>query len=121
MHPGGRPRLFNSAEEIESKINQYKQYLKNSKKPPTMAGLAYYLGMDRISLYNYSKKDEYFNTIKKYRDWVAMNWEEYSIDKGHGGIVFMLKNYGYTDKVTNEVITNAEPDPITKSILNSVK
>jgi hypothetical protein len=27
-----------------------------------------------------------------------MNYEELAIEKGNGGIVFLLKNYGYTDK-----------------------
>ena len=27
-----------------------------------------------------------------------MNYEELAIEKGNGGIVFLLKNYGYNDK-----------------------
>ena len=94
----GRPRLFTSVEDIEKKIEIYKDYLKANEKPPTIAGLAYFLGVDRVTLFNYSKKDKYFNTIKKYRDWVMMNLEEVGIDKGNGGIIFLMKNYGYTDR-----------------------
>ena len=94
----GRPRLFESAEDIENCIDEYKTYLKENDKPPTIAGLAYYLGVDRKTLFNYSKDEEFFPTIKRYRDWVLMEIEERCIDKGNGGTVFIAKNYGYTDK-----------------------
>ena len=95
---GGRPRIFNSVEEIDSRIAEYKKYLKKEDKPPTIAGLAYYLQIDRQTLYNYEKQDEYFGTIKRYREWVMMNLEEAAIVRGNGGTVFVMKNYGYTDK-----------------------
>ena len=95
---GGRPRAFKSVEDIENKIQNYKDYLQKDNKPPTMAGLAYYLGIDRQTLYNYKKKDEYFGTIKKYRDWILLNIEENCAIRGHGGAIFLAKNYGYTDR-----------------------
>ncbi len=94
----GRPPLFKNKEELELKLDEYKQYLVESGKPPTIAGLAYYTGIDRQTIYNYSEKDEFFGTIKEFRSFVMMNYEELAIDKGNGGIVFLLKNYGYTDK-----------------------
>lgn len=97
-HAGGRPPKFKNKEELEVKLQEYKEYLLDSGKPPTIAGLAYYTGIDRQTIYNYSYKDEFFDTIKEFRDFVIMNYEELAIDKGNGGIVFLLKNYGYTDK-----------------------
>ena len=95
---GGRPKIFKSVEDIEKRLGEYKQYLKEEDKPPTIAGLAYYLRVDRQTIYNYAKDDEFFDTIKRYRDWVLMTIEETCIDKGNGGTVFIAKNYGYTDK-----------------------
>lgn len=94
----GRPPLFRTKEDLEAKLDLYKQYLQESGKPPTIAGLAYYTGIDRQTIYNYSEKDEFFDTLKGFRDFVIMNYEELAIEKGNGGIVFLLKNYGYTDK-----------------------
>ena len=94
----GRPKIFNSPEEIDQKVAEYKEYLREREKPPTMAGLAYFLGVDRKTLFNYSKDEEFFPTIKRYRDWVLMEIEEMCVDKGNGGTVFIAKNYGYTDK-----------------------
>ena len=96
--PVGRPKLFNSPSEIDDKVALYKEYLADKNKPPTMAGLAYFLGVDRKTLFNYSKDEFFFPTIKRYRDWVMMELEEMCIDRGNGGTVFIAKNYGYTDK-----------------------
>lgn len=104
-HPGGRPRVFTSVEEIEMKVAKYKQYLSENDKPATMAGLAWYLGIDRKTLYNYSKDQEYFPTIKKYRDWIMFEIEENVLIKGHGGSIFLAKNYGYTDRQEVDVST----------------
>lgn len=94
----GQPPLFNNVKELDERLEIYKEYLKTNSKPPTIAGLAYYTGLDRKTIYNYENKDEFFHTIKKFRDWILMNYEELSIEKGNGGIVFLMKNYGYNDK-----------------------
>lgn len=94
----GQPPLFDNVAELEEKVESYKAYLELTGKPPTIAGLAYYTGLDRKTIYNYEKKDEFFHAIKRFRDWVMMNYEELAIEKGNGGIVFLLKNYGYNDK-----------------------
>jgi len=94
----GRPRTFNTVKELEACIELYKDYLKQTDKPPTIAGLAYYTGISRQSIYNYKERDEYFGTIKSLVDWILMTYEELAITSSGGGIIFLLKNYGYTDK-----------------------
>ncbi len=100
---GGRPRAFNTPQELQKRIDEYKEYLKTNNKPPTIAGLTYYTGIDRQTLYNYKKQDEFFDTIKTFVDWVIMTYEEQAYDKGNAGIIFLLKNYGYTDKQEHEI------------------
>jgi hypothetical protein len=97
-HPGGRPPIFKSVEELQEKIDAYKEYLETSGKPPTIAGLAYYTGIDRKTLFNYKQKDEFFPPIKKFVDWIISTYEEQAAEKGNAGIIFLMKNYGYTDK-----------------------
>ena len=104
--PAGRPKLFKNKEELQEKIDIYKQYLEDSDKPPTIAGLAYYTGIDRQTLYNYKKDAEFFGTIKRFVDWVIMTYEETAITNSSGGVIFLLKNYGYTDK--QEIDINAK-------------
>ena len=86
-HPG-RPRLYESPEQMQILIDKYFNDCKNRDVPYTLAGLAVALNMDRISLYNYSKRDEYFNTIKKAKDIVAQAWEEHAFVKGNAGSIF---------------------------------
>lgn len=113
----GRPRLFKCVKDLQDKLDEYKIYLTENNKPPTIAGLAYYTGIDRQTIYNYQKEDEYFGTIKQFRDWIMMNYEELAIDKGNGGIVFLLKNYGYTDKTLNE-LTGPNGGPLEINSMN---
>jgi hypothetical protein len=114
----GRPKIFKSVEDIEAKIQLYKEYLKNESKPPTMAGLAYFLNVDRQTIYNYKKDREFFGTIKRYRDWVIMSIEEGCATKGHGGIIFLAKNYGYADK--QQIDTTINSGDLTKAITKFV-
>lgn len=108
----GRPRAFTSEKEIHDKVAKYKEYLLKNNKPATMAGLAYYLDIDRHTLYNYSKEVEFFHTIKKYRDWIEMGIEELCINKGNGGIIFLAKNYGYNDKQEVEISVVEDLKPL---------
>jgi len=94
----GRPNIFKSAKEIEDKVTAYKKELVKTGNFPTMAGLAYSIGIDRKTLWNYSQKDAFFPTIKKYRDWIEQEMEQQLLKLGHGGVVFLAKNYGYTDR-----------------------
>lgn len=95
---GGRPPLYNSPEELDELIQKYFEDCERRERPPTIAGLAYWLEIDRQTIYNYSNKDKFFGTIKKARDRIIMNIEEELITRGNGGTVFLAKNYGYTDR-----------------------
>ena len=100
-HPGGRPRLYNSPEEMEKVIESYFEKCKQEDRPLTMQGLANALGMDRASLVNYSHREEFFDTLKKARDTVVAATEEKLLKSGQPtiGCIFWLKNNaGWVDK-----------------------
>lgn len=105
----GRPRSIQSVEELNKRINNYKKYLEDTGNPPTIAGLAYYTKLDRQTIYNYMKRDEYFDTIKEFRDWILMTYEERAMTNSQAsGVIFLLKNYGYSDKQEIEHINPIE-------------
>lgn len=124
-NPNGRPLAFKSVEELQSKIDEYFDFCDNriqqvySKKqdavieiinpePYTIAGLAYAVGVDRKTLWNYSKKDEFFHTIKRARDKVQTDVERRLMESNPTGAIFNLKNnFGYRDKVETE-LTNPD-------------
>lgn len=117
MREVGRPRAFKSVEEVEEKINAYFNYCEEKEKPYTMSGLAYYLGIDRKTLLNYSKNEEYFHTIKKARDKVQMQLEECLYRLGNNsGVIFNLKNnFDWKDKIEH---SSSEVENINKNISN---
>jgi len=71
-----------------------------SPKVPTIAGLAYAIGVDRQTVYNYEKNQEYFDIIKRARDYILAEIESAAIndDVNNGPVIFVMKNYGYSDK-----------------------
>lgn len=102
MAERGRPRAFNSVEELESKINDYFEYCNKENKPYTMSGLAYYLDVDRKTIVNYTKDEEYFPTIKKARDRVQMQLEENALMNISNSTftIFNLKNnFDWKDRI----------------------
>ena len=97
-HAGGRPRLFSTPAELQARIDDYFENCRDGGKPFTIAGMAYWLEMDRQTFYNYKERDEYFGTIKRARDKILATLEEMIVVDGRAGQIFLAKNYGYTDK-----------------------
>ena len=133
----GRPPLWTDVDSLEATIEEYFDFCDNriqqvySKKsdsvievinpaPYTMSGLAYYLHMDRRSLLNYSKKADFFPTIKAARDRVALDVENRLMEGGNAaGAIFNLKNnFDWKDKTevegsgSIEVITRKHSAPV---------
>lgn len=90
----GRPPKYKTPEEMQMVIDDY--FGGNDK--PTMAGLAYQLGMSRQALCEYKKKDEFVDTIKTARQRVEMALEENLYGGSVAGTIFNLKNnFGWKD------------------------
>ena len=105
----GRPRLYDSPEEMQTLIDQYFQETEDKQDPLTMSGLAYALGMDRTTLINYGHRDEFFNTVKRARDRVTAEYERRLLKSGTPtiGLIFALKNNaGWVDK--QEIDVNSQ-------------
>lgn len=77
---------------------------------PTITGLALYLGFcDRHSMYAYEEKPEFSNTIKNARAKMVTLYEQNVLHgKNPSGAIFMLKNFGYSDKQQLEVEAKQE-------------
>lgn len=117
MNEAGRPCKFESAEEVQKKIDEYFKTCDENGKPYTVSGLAYALDTSRKVLLEYQEKDEFSNTIKKAKARIEQFNEEllYSKDVPTVGVIFNLKNnYDWKDKqeieadVNNDVTINIE-------------
>lgn len=103
-HAGGRPLIFDSPEKLLEAITAYF----DGTERPTLAGLAYGLGIDRSTLYNYAERDQFFHIIKKARERIEAAYEERLVwDNSPTGTIFALKNMGWKDR--NEVAP-VDPD-----------
>ena len=115
-----RPKIYNSVEEIEKDIEKYFLECDKKNKPYTISGLAYYLDMDRRTLLNYSKDEQFFLTIKKAKLKIEQQLEENALMGGANATftIFNLKNnYGWKDS-----IEKTNPDELTKveELLNKI-
>lgn len=106
----GRPKLLKSTPAGLAKLQkQIEQFFEESDAKGhiyTMSGLAYYLDMDRKSLLNYSKDQDFFPTISKARRKVELAIEQRLLsDKGGAtGAIFNLKNnFGWKDETIQDV------------------
>lgn len=116
----GRPPMFDTSEEMQLKIDAYfeeeckdkvmtdddgkvlidtrnKQVIEYN--PPTVSGLALYLGfVNRNSMYDYEKKGEFTGTIKKAIAKIERYAEKQLFIGNSTGAIFWLKNKGWKDR-----------------------
>lgn len=84
-------------------------YFETTDKP-TLSGLAYFLEVSRQTLYNYSEKDEFLDIIKRARARIEVSYEERLIyGTQPTGVIFALKNMGWTDKLSTDISTDGLP------------
>jgi hypothetical protein len=70
---------------------------------PTITGLALFLGFcDRHAMYDYEAKPAFNHTIKNARARMVRIYEQAVQSPSPAGSIFMLKNFGYTDKTEVE-------------------
>ena len=101
----GRPLKYKNVEDLDNKIREYFERCEIKDKPFTMSGLALWLDMDRRSLVNYAKRDEYFPSIKRARTIVEASMEERMLmgEFNVTGAIFSLKNNcNWKDKIETE-------------------
>ena len=100
-HPGGRPPLYDSVEELDILIKKYFDDCIKDHRPYTMSGLAFALGMSRRTLINYGKDEKFFHSIKRAKEFIEQSLEERLISTTGvaTGVIFNLKNnYDWKDK-----------------------
>lgn len=96
----GRPRQFDSPEEMQKAIDNYFE----EAEIPTITGLTLRLGfINRHALLNYEGySEEYYATIKRAKSRCAEYVEGLLLGKSanKAGPIFWLKNHGWSDVQT---------------------
>ncbi len=96
----GRPRKYTKSEIMQKKINNYFKECDKNNEPYTITGLCLVLDICRDTLLEYTKNEEFSDTIKKAKLKVENYLEKHLItDNSTTGIIFNLKNnFGWKDK-----------------------
>ena len=91
----GRPPLYSDPLLMEAKIDQYFDECLAETRPPTIAGLCYFLGFcDKQALSEYEKREHFSLTVKKARLRIEMDRSERLLKSGAptAGVIFDLTN-----------------------------
>ena len=125
----GRPLLFKTPEELQSRIDDYFKYCDDGitkeiitksgevvkikeKVPYTLSGLADYLDIDRKTLLNYSYRDNYSSLLMRARRKCERYSEEQLYTGNDRGAKFgLINNYGWSDK-QETVISGPDGGPV---------
>lgn len=110
----GRPKKWNSVEELETAINNYFETTPENKW--TMTGLCMCCDMDYHTLINYSKEEDFFQSIKRAKIKVHNQYEIDLREKGGSGPIFALKNFGWKDRQEIDNTVRLETSPIDELI-----
>jgi hypothetical protein len=101
--PAGRPRKYNTPEEMQVDIDAYFASC-DDDNPPLISGLAYHLDMTTESLRHYQSQDEFSAIVKKAKQRIEIAFEKNMYGGQCTGSIFWLKNNaGYRDKTEQEL------------------
>lgn len=96
---GGRPRLYSTPEEFDSKVEQYQDYCKTTGEPVTWTGLALFMGFAaRACIDEYANYDGFSYSVKRAKTFVEWHYEMRLCGDKPTGAIFALKNFGWQDK-----------------------
>ncbi len=110
----GRPRIIKSVKHFEAIAGAYFYNCEVNDKPILLTGLILALGLSsRAALDEYEKRQEFFNSVKRAKLRIEMEYEKRLLDKNPTGAIFALKNFGWTDKQQVDADIKAEVKDLT--------
>lgn len=97
-----RPPKFETAEEFDAAADAYFEACKPTSESagdiPTVNGLCLALNICRDTLWEYAKKPEFSDAVKRARTRLEAAWERRLAGNACTGAIFWLKNQGWSDK-----------------------
>ena len=120
--PECRPLAYNSAEKLQNHIDGYFKFCKKDLKTPTITGLAYALGVDRVTLINYENKEPYFEIIRSAKTYIESFLDQAFMNgKGNVGTIFVARaGFKWKDgtEANQNVSVNINSDRVNISHVN---
>jgi hypothetical protein len=104
-----RPPKWNDPAELEAAVDAYFDEVEGL---PTVSGLCLALDCCRDTLWEYAKKPEFSDAIKRARTRLELAWEKRLGENSCTGAIFWLKNQGWKDtqdhRVSGELVHKVE-------------
>lgn len=98
-HPGGRPRIISSPEEMIELAEKYFAECESSERYPKITDLVLALGFSSLQgFYEYENRPEFSEIVKRLRLIVAAGYEDRLGTTTPTGAIFALKNMGWSDR-----------------------
>jgi hypothetical protein len=96
--------------EINKKVDAFIEASKRGECTPTMEGLALFLGIAKVTLYEYLKKPVYANALKKAELYIETYLQnKLLVDNKPVGAIFMLKaKFGYIEQQKVDLTSNGQ-------------
>lgn len=107
----GRPKSFNSPQEMAQKALEFFDECTKSRHLPEKAGLCLALGISRETYSEYKNKPEYSDTIKGFNSYIESCWVRRLNGQGATGAIFYLKNAfkeDFKDRIESDVTSGGE-------------
>jgi DNA-packaging protein gp3 len=105
----GRPAKYATVEALHEAVYSYFEL---EHEHPTVTGLALHLGFNsRQSLYDYGRKPQFSYTIKRALLLIESYYEQALFGPNPRGAIFMLKQFGWSDKASRTVNVTAKERP----------
>lgn len=111
--PVGRPPKFDSPEQLEDMFEQWKASFADGTNSdiPDVEGLCVHLDTARQTLFDYEKKPEYSDTIKRLKDWIHYKKKQLAMNGKIPPAIYIFdakNNAGYVDKQEVDQKTSGE-------------
>lgn len=124
--PAGRPPKFESPDQLQSMFEEWKAtFTKESDEIPDVEGLCIYLDTARQTLFDYERKEEYSDTIKRIKDWIIYKKKQLAMKGKIPPAIYIFdakNNAGYSDRTELDHTTNGKdlPTPILGGLTKNV-
>jgi len=113
MNPFGRPRQYETVEDLEAVISEYFNEVEVTGIHPTVTGLCIAVNLTREGLLTYQGRDEFSDTIKRAKQFIEGYVEETLMSgKATAGAIFNLKNnFGWKDE-HKQTVSGPDGQPV---------
>ena len=94
-----RPRIIKTPKQFDELADAYFRKCGDDGEPILLSGLILALGLSsRESLDEYGRRQEFFDSVKRAKLHVEMEYEKRLCGTAPTGAIFALKNFGWSDR-----------------------